>query len=360
MSFSVDWLSVSQDHPAGCPVIGADFVIHTDPDSGEVTREHVVGHQHQGSHDSSLRIRSDGYRVEVSGNPSRFNRCDNVFGFETVDECMSLYNELVVDLGLRPFTKGEGMDRTPGESGRRSVKVVDGARFSRVDLAWNYESGSPANASQALRGLAASSRRGSQMLVGKDGMVYSGAKDYVRVKYYDKAKEMGSHSRKRVAKDETRQAVQEWASQAGLIRFEVELGRKFLADKCMNGWVLWNDERAKKIAEGYDKVREMTFATTDYQHIAQDLETRFELTPTRALKAQHAAMAWLAGEDLKQSMSKSAFYRVTADLRLVGVDARAPCNVATLPVRVRVVDLSTAQVPSWYERPARPFLQLVA
>ncbi|WP_423824058.1 phage/plasmid replication protein [Salinisphaera sp. SPP-AMP-43] len=356
MSWSVDWLSVSQDHQAGCSVLGADFVIHTDPESGQVTREHIVGYQHQGSHDSSLRIRSDGYRVEISGNPSRYNRPDNVFGFKTVNECMALYNELLRDLGLPEFTKGHGLDRA--KSG--TVKVVDGARFSRVDLAWNYEAGSSANVAHALRGLSASSRRGSAFLVGKDGMVYSGAKDYVRVKYYDKAKEMQSHSRKACAKDETRRTVQAWAESVGLLRFEVELGRKYLLEHQMNGWIMWDDERAQAIAAGYDKVRDMTFATTDYQHIADDLENRFEFKPGRALKAQHAALAWLAGEDLRQSMSKSAFYRVTADLRLVGVDVRAPCNVAALPVRVRVVDLSAAQVPSWYERPSRPSLRLVA
>ena len=360
MSWSIDWLSVSQDHPAGCRVIGADFVIYTDPDSGEVTREHVTGYQHQGSYDSALRIRSDGNRVEISGNPSRFNRPDNVFGFRTIDECMALYNELLDGLDLPRFTKGQGMDRTPGESGKRTVKVVDGARFSRVDLAWNYAAGSTAKVGQALRGLSAASRHGKPMTVSKDGNLSSGSKSYIRVKYYDKAREMASHNRKACAKDERRQAVHEWARETGVLRYEVELGRKALVEKQMNGWILWNDERAQKIAEHYDRVRDMTFATTDYQHIADDLENRFDLKRGRALKAQHACLAWMSGEDLRDSMSKSAFYRVTADLRLVGIDARAPCNVATLPIRVRVVDLSTAQAPSWYERPARPFLQLVA
>tara|TARA_B100002049_G_scaffold234653_1_gene217445 strand:+ start:1518 stop:2588 length:1071 start_codon:yes stop_codon:yes gene_type:complete len=356
VNWSVDWLSVSQDHPGGCRVLGADYVIHTDPDTGEVTRENVVGYKHEGSHDSSLRIRSDGNRVEISGNPSRYNRPDNVFGFRTVDECMSLYNELLRALGLPEFTKGEGYDRT--NSG--TVKIVDGARFSRVDIARNYLAGSPANVTMALRGLSASSRRGKPWLVGQDGMVYSGTKDYIRAKYYDKAREMKSHSRKACAKDETRIAVHQWCETEGALRFEVELGRKYLLENKMNGWILWNDERAQGIADSYDKVSDMTFATTNYQRIADDLEQKFDFKRGRALKAQHAALAWLSGEDLRESMSKSAFYRVTADLALVGLDARAPCNVAALPVRVRVVDLRPAQVPDWYERPERPALRLVA
>jgi len=152
----------------------------------------------------------------------------------------------------------------------------------------------------------------------------------------------------------------DWCNEVGLIRFEAKFGRNYLIQNKLNGWILWSETRAREIAASYDKVNEMTFATTDYQHIADDLEHKFEFKRNRALKAQHAALAWLSGEDLRQSMSKSAFYRVTADLAVVGIDARAPCNVATLPVRVRVVDLRPAEVPSWYQKPERPFLRLVA
>ncbi|MES1935455.1 phage/plasmid replication domain-containing protein [Salinisphaera hydrothermalis] len=350
MSRFIDWLSVSQDHPQGCRVLGSDYVVHTDPDTGEVTREHVIGFQHEGSFDTSLRIRSDGYRVEISGNPSRYNRPDNVFGYETVDECMAVYNAILRSVGLPEFTKGTpagAVDCT--KSG--AVKIIDGARFSRVDISRNYATGSSASASLALRGLSACSRRGEPWEVAKSGMVHTGNRRYARAKYYDKALEMRVHGRKKAAQSDYRDAVQQWCAEEGVIRFEVELGRDLLIQRKMNGWILWNDDRAKEIAASYDKVNEMSFATNDYQHIAADLEHEFGLKPTRALKAQHAALAWLSGEDLRESMSKSAFYRVTADLKLVGIDARAPCNVAALAVRVRVVDVAPAVAPSWYQFP---------
>ncbi len=345
----IDWLSVSQNHVEPHEPFGADLVLHTDPETGEVTREHIVGFQHQGSFDTSLRIRSDGHRVEVSGNPSRFNREDNLFGFTAMADCMQLYNELLASLGLPLFTKGTA-DDVWDNAKTGHAQILEGCHFSRVDLAWNYETGSDRNADLALRALSACSRRGKAPKVEPSGMVHWGSADYARAKYYNKGRELKAHGNKKAVKTLYRDNIREYCQHHGIVRFEVGLGRKLLHEKKMNGWVLWNDETASELARKYDRANDMQASTTSYQEIAAELE-KYDLPRTRALRAQHAAMAWLAGEDLRQSMSKSAFYRVAADLSMVGLDVKIPCNIQSLAVQVRTVDLRPSQAPAWYQHP---------
>lgn len=345
--YQIDWLSVSQDHPGGAPILGSDYVIHTDPETGEVTREHVVGYQHEGSFDTSIRIRSDGHRIDVSGNPSRYGREENVFGYATVDQCMAVYNGILRSLGLPEFTKGDGYDRTS----TRTVQIVDGARFSRVDLARNYATGSDPDARRAIRALSAQSRRGKHgTMNAAQTMVHWGTRDYARSKYYVKAAELKAHGNTKGCRGAYRDLVTQWTRDTGIVRFEVELGRKLLPRHHLNGWVLWCDRRAQEIADDYDKANAMNTGISSYQEIADELVSQ-GLKPARATRAQHAAMAWLAGESLRETMSKSSFYRVASDLTLAGLDVRTPCDVTRISHSVRVIDLRPAQAPGFYRWP---------
>lgn len=342
-SFSVDWLTASQDHAELLPLLGGDLILFTDPETGELTRSTITGYQHEGSHDTSVRIRCDGHRVEVSGNPSRFGRADNIVGVATVGEAFRVFNDILQSVGLPVFTMGDAYDRT----GSRTVQIVDGARISRVDIARNYSAGTDHDACLALRALSGVSRRGQLPQVHPSGSLSSGARGYARVKWYRKGAEMAARNRKSGISD-YRHLLTQWATDTGLLRFEVELGRKLLQRHNLNGWVVWDDERAREIADSYNGIHTMSASISEYSEIASILRSR-GVTRSRAASAQFAASAWLQGSDLRQMMSKSAFYRVRRDLLDVGVDIGAPAELRSLPLRVRTIDLRPGQVPEWYQ-----------
>src|SRR5438045_1883846 len=94
----VDWLSLEQVHDVPMPRINDGRVISIDADgsvSWEVDRAFSV----EGSFESKVQVICDGNRVRFSGNIGRFNRTDNLFGFE-FPECMRRINHVLQGLGL--------------------------------------------------------------------------------------------------------------------------------------------------------------------------------------------------------------------------------------------------------------------
>ncbi|MCL7708226.1 Replication-associated protein G2P, partial [Enterobacter kobei] len=61
--------------------------------------------QHKGSFCDQVSISIKGSILKMSGNPSRWNRLDNLFGHTSVDACVQVYNRILNDLGLPEFTK---------------------------------------------------------------------------------------------------------------------------------------------------------------------------------------------------------------------------------------------------------------
>lgn len=106
--FFIDKLCVTQDHyPVDgqvLPQVGEYRNWRTDMKTGE-SSESIGKLKLEGSFSSLLTICSDGFRVSVYGNPSRWQRIDNLYGLETIDECIAVYNHILIGLGLPPFTK---------------------------------------------------------------------------------------------------------------------------------------------------------------------------------------------------------------------------------------------------------------
>ena len=102
----VDWLTVYQVHPFGSvPIVGGDYCVTQDLMTGEIVSHVIKGYQHEGSFDTTIRVRCDGSRIEVSGNPSVYCRYENVFGFQSVQECIDVYNKILKGLGLPLFRR---------------------------------------------------------------------------------------------------------------------------------------------------------------------------------------------------------------------------------------------------------------
>jgi len=325
----VDWLTVSQTHPeGGLPVVSAGAVWACD-EAGQVRWKTISRVQHEGSHETSVSVRCDGFRVELSGNVGRFGRPDNVFGFGLA-HCIRLANEILAHYGLPPFTPGEMCYRIRnGEF----VHHWTGARISRIDLTANYESGGPGNASAVLAYLAQqhkSKQRGRSIPQGETVSWGGGKRQYWKA--YNKFLELMAHKC-------TDQAVIDYCKTVGLVRLEGTIRSNALTDlKCaylgdyVTGWAM---PQLIRLFDDAAQIMHRAEKTTD------DLD---ELP--KQLRA--TARDYLAGMDVRNTMSRASFYRHRLKLLPYGIDL-AVTNITPFKPRVQVIQLKPAVKPDWYQ-----------
>lgn len=360
-SFFIDWLSIYQSYPEQLPVINDGVVTGVNKD-GQIVWRTQRGFKFQGSFDSSVSINCDGHTVKFSGNPSRFGRPDNVFGFDLATSLRRV-NQIVGQLGLPPFTSGKRILRPAYQSSHNfassvvtleSIKqlhlvnpprvqlarhvseaVVDvewtGARFTRLDLTQNFMLGSADDARKYLQWLF-TQQPSRRQLVGTypDASTVDWGRGSRRLyaKFYLKFVEL---ARRGLAHSPE---LLEWSEKVGLGRFELSLkstqlqsmGCQFLGSLDMEQLELIFSEKSKILSR----------ATLD----VDDLDNL--PNPLRLVARDYLA------NDLKK-MPDSTFRRKRAALLPFGIDIAVPCNVHQLRPRVRVIELRPAAVPAFYQ-----------
>lgn len=329
----VDWVSVSQYHGGdlrrefvgsitfkGVAALGVDA---TDP--GDLCE--VAGpRKWEASYGTSMQIKAhDGY-VKVSGNPSRFNRPDNLFGFD-LDECMQIINAELVKLGLPPFYPGAEMLPTAKEIEEGKLSKWTGAAFSRLDLTENFETGSELLARLAIRAYQARAR----------GYMKKGAysdetalwhNTRRSVKAYRKGDEMALHCKE--------SPWIEWARDRGIVRHEVALKSRLLSDTNLRYW----GNLTMPVLEGIFRreTEVLNRADASLDPLAVDAVP---------VAARMVYAAWLKGENVRELLSRSAFYRYRRTLLdVASVDIAEP-RCAVIPM-VRVIELCRAEAPAGY------------
>jgi len=338
--FFVDWLTISQDHPAGgLPCVDAGTVWASD-DAGEIEWKSVRRVQHEGSFETSVSVRCDGFRVEFSGNVSRFGRGDNLFGF-SLSECFERVNAILAYYGLPPFTPGRRIQFIK----RGAVRMAwTGARISRVDVTVNFESGSASNAHAVLQYL------GSQHVGRQNGRVLGdgetvdwggkgkGGKGSKRQywKAYIKHLELQKHQARTGLVDPR---VIEHCELRGVVRFEgtirsnalTDLGCAYLGDY-VTGWAM--PQLVSLFGEHTEVFSRVEQSTDDLDDLPKHL--------------RGTARDYLAGMDCASRMSRATFFRHRSALLPFGIDISMR-NIVPFKPRVRVVELTRAVVPSWYQ-----------
>ena len=146
-----DWLTIYQDHEGDLSMIGDRATITIDTVTGTHlgTSQPIV--QHEGSYCTSIQIRVSANRVTVKGNPSRINHLDNLFGLTSLDECVAVYNRVLISLGLPPFTKCTRVFHRANEADRVEV-TYDGAMIQELHITSNRSVGEGC-ADDYIRGL---------------------------------------------------------------------------------------------------------------------------------------------------------------------------------------------------------------
>lgn len=331
-----DWLTISQTHPeGGLPEVSDGVVWRSDHD-GQVRWRSVARHQHEGSHSTVLSIRCDGNTITLSGNVSRFGRADNVWGLSIAD-CINKANAILAGFGLPPFTAGHRYMRTAKNGS--AVMAWTGARISCLDITANYAAGSPENLHGAITFLQSQHKAKMRGAHGVDGETcyWGTGKSRQQWKAYDKANEMRAHAKKR--KLPLDQKLIDYVESIGLLRLEgrirsdalTDLGCAFLGDYEM-GWAM---PQLIKLFDSHSEI---------LGRAKRDLDDLDKLP--RVLRG--VARDYLAGMDMRSSLSKSAFYRHRAALLPFGIDI-AVNNVVAFKPRVQLIELKAAPAPSWYQ-----------
>ena len=138
----IDWLTISQEHPHDLPVVCDVVTLTVDANTNELLSTKQPRFVHRESFSTSVTIHVSGRSVRVDGNPSRIGRLDNLFGFTTIDQCVAVYNTLLAQYGLPPFTRCTRVMIRDGASGGKAGDVVaDGAGIHRIDLKIGREAG---------------------------------------------------------------------------------------------------------------------------------------------------------------------------------------------------------------------------
>lgn len=87
----------------------------------------------------------------------------------------------------------------------------------------------------------------------------------------------------------------------------------------------------------------------------ENLPTLDSLADTLPARLATCLQAWRNGLDYQAAMrdkriSRATFYRLRADLLPYGVDISERCNVRTLAIRPRLIEMRPLDVPSWWQK----------
>lgn len=351
-----DWITIYQDHfGTELPVIndgyvvryeaGSDFSSVVDFETGEYKRsldlskaEFTVSRrmEHEGSYETKISIRCDGRRVELSGNVGRFGRTDNLFGLGVL-ETVARANEILAALGLPPFSSVEANFSHARDNG---FHKSHNAQITRVDLTANFATGSRQAAFRVLHWMTG---QGTARNSGKNPKSYGngvtwneGSKRHYE-KLYFKADELGKH---------VSEEVKQYCEENGLLRYEVSLKARELADRGLQSLVGWAGTKEGTRMENviYGKFAEVLSRN-------QVSVTECQKIPG---KLGFIAKSYLNGENPYEAadIGISTRRRWRAKLREYGIDIAQPIDVTRMQTRIRVIDLQPVCAPHWYNRRA--------
>jgi len=393
----VDWLSVYQDFPdSHLPRLASEIRTYTCAITGELLKETTVGYVHEGSFDTSILIKFDGLRLYMSGNPSAFQRLDNLFGCRSVVDALAVFNNILNKLGYPSFfdvlhVKHEDLtdlinvDRLANPC-RKSKKVLSGAAgltFTRIDLTKNFCS--DIDPLSMLRYLSSFTYRSTPGYLYPNGRTVDwfglrsgdvGSSNRIYMKYYDKSHEIQKKLNK-LKRKQKKLAIQSnddfftnaylesqiaylnkllyFTLENNVVRFELELKGKKLADDGLKNLIDWSEEKMIIQLEKYlPHIKSVVQFNNKIDLYSQLIDAGVK--PAYARTAASAGQHWLNGHDLhfKNSnfLTQATYYRVKKNLLFIGFDISAPLNIVNFPPQISTVKLDSLPVPAWYKLPA--------
>lgn len=370
----IDKLNMHQDHNEELPVVASQHVLRVDAQTNELLSDSPKSLIHEGSYSSVLTVRCNGTRVSVTGNPSRWNRADNLFGFTSIKDCVEVYNSVLISHGLPSFTPAKQVVYRQTADGKKAELVTDGAVFTHFDITRNLAVG--AGSEHAfLRGL-------STLTIGKSREPYLYANNQTvdwykgsTVRYtkaYVKAHDLIKHQNKRLkeASEQEKkyyQSLIDYCNDIGLVREEHSFKSPFLKRKKLNiyGRVELSDLE-KHTNELGDAMKRLEVIDDRYEDISEQLLNAKVVKSRQSANAtQSVAMQWLLGHKIDKT--KSQYYEHRKRLLQIGIDIALPHDASKPLPQIRsthAIDVVHLAPPPWYKMPVVPappaYLRLVS
>lgn len=372
-----DWLTIYQDFDFELPMLSDRASIEVDTVSGEHLGTRQPIKKHEGSFSTSVQIKISGNRLTVSGNPSRYGRLDNLFGLTTIDECVSVYNGILLGLGLPPFTKCTRVLFLDGEDGKKVKKASDGAIITEVHVTSNISTGEGCEKAY-IKGLATQNYRNMIPNLYTNGNTVdwhtkNGKATMVYANVYGKAHDMELHLLPKIKRlhgedsEEVRylQRLIEYCKEQGVARAEQKFKSSFLRRHNLRFWGLFDEGQLFSAHKEFRKLDEKLQVTAmELETVAERLLSEGIVENVKAANTTAMyALEWSHGQTF--DVTKRQVQQHRSRLRKIGIDIKFPfdadkhCLISVKKATEVVVQ--PLQIPSWYRRAsAQPNLQLVA
>ena len=387
MSYFVDWLEIEQDFGVEIPedvllsIYGEYLMVVTE--GGEIKKSRVTGkYHHKGSYCDEVSIKISGSVIRMAGNPSRWGRVENVFGFDTVDSCVSCFNSILSSLKLPIFTRCTEIFYRQGEDGSKVSKFSNGAIIKRLDITTNKAVGK-GNERTFLKALSQMRYRNSIGRLHTNGCTTDwmtmkqiekgkGGGNLIYASCYIKHEEMRVHSYDKIKRkfgEESKEfryyrSVYEYCRENGVVRFEQKLKSRYLQRENLCYWGISDFSVLENLQKEFtDMYKKLNVSQYDLETIAEQLVSQGIVdTLRKATTSAYYAMLWASGKELGLKSRQYETHR--ARLRKIGIDIANPCDVEKFQA-VRVIACENIMVrpfkaPDFYQFPSNaPQLRFV-
>ncbi|WP_180097748.1 phage/plasmid replication protein, II/X family [Acinetobacter sp. YH12156] len=287
----------------------------------------------EGSHSSKIQIKTvDSSHIWISGNPTKFLQGHNIFGTNDLVGVMGkFFDELLKkDIGLSPDPFQYAMIK----DGNYSLSRVDINETWHLDnkrsvLAWIRAVGERAY----LKHRGAGQFSGDTAYFGKNSRRWA-------LKCYSKGHEINARGHK-LPKELQIPELLEYADKA--LRIEAVVRQLELKRRGLDLASDWDIDTPEVLLLEYLGNLELSDVYMLKDDVLDTLPTRLRMV----------YQSWLNGDDLKQIMSSSAFYRWRTQLQKYGIDIATPSpkeKTNVIPL-IRVLEAQPVGIPDWaYEK----------
>lgn len=375
-----DWLTIEQDFGFQLPLLDGPAYARLVIEEGEVVHgAHELSapaFSHKGSHCDSVLIKVSGSRIRMSGNPSRWGRVENLWGYRSIDQMVAVYNDILRDIygnsdEIPQFTKCTKLLYAQGTA--CEVIGADGAIIRELHITENITVGA-GNERDYISGLSTLRYRNSIPRLHTDGnsvdwLSKQGNAALIYPTVYNKAYEMQLHSLGKIVRafgEQSEEAlylqkVIDYCIAVGLVRFELKLKNRYLQRNNMSYWGMSDYSPLESLMNEFINIdQKLSVTAMDFETISERLVTSGIVDTTRAANTTAMyALQWMHGQNFDLAKAQVKVHR--ARLRKIGIDIATKCNVSKFsPIFVtarREVKSNIATSPSWY---AMPQIQLRA
>ena len=365
--YFIDQLFIQQHHPdGGLPLVGTHVIERLDMESGEALPPSVNQKRLEGSFSSKLTIRCDGFKVRVEGNPSRWQRMDNLFGLSTLDECVEVYNHILSKYDLPPFTKNTRLYPRQTPDGKSTSLIGNGAEITSIDWTRNISVGEGKEPS-FIRGMSSMQiGRGRKPNLFPNGMTcgWGYGSSWALNKLYCKAWELKDHLKRDKRKKngvppeqlEYIEKLISYCEKQGVVRDEMSMKQLFLKKHRLQFYGLVDEtDYYAHLNDIENAMKTIQINHDEHKSIADQL-LEMEIVKSRqaANATQSYAIMWQSGTDIRQVLNRSQFYEHKSRLKQIGLDIGQPFDVTRMcPTlkRSEVIEVQPLSIPDWYQLP---------